>query len=129
MGLQVLMDFSEENAGTPLLGLVPGEVRRFPSNMRVQGAPLKIPHMGWNRVAQVRPHPLWEDIPDGSRFYFVHSYFVVPRDPDLAAGTTDYGVTFTSVLARDNLFAMQFHPEKSSDHGLQLLRNFARWRP
>lgn len=129
MGLQVLLDFSEENGGTRLLGLVPGEVQRFPARMRLHGAPLKIPHMGWNRVQQAQEHPLWRDVPDGSRFYFVHSYFVVPQDATLVAGTTDYGVTFSSVLARGNLFAMQFHPEKSADHGLQLLRNFVRWRP
>jgi glutamine amidotransferase len=129
MGLQVLLEWSEENEGTPLLGLIPGRVERFPAGMQVQGLPLKIPHMGWNRVAQRRPHFLWGDIPDGSRFYFVHSYFVVPQDPALTTGSTDYGVEFTSVLARGNLFATQFHPEKSADQGLRLLANFARWNP
>ncbi len=129
MGLQVLLEWSEENEGTPLLGLIPGRVARFPAGMQVDGLPLKIPHMGWNRVAQRQPHPLWRDIPDGSRFYFVHSYFVVPQDPALTAGGTDYGVEFTSVLARDNLFATQFHPEKSADQGLRLLANFTRWNP
>lgn len=129
MGLQVLLAWSEENEGTPLLGLIPGRVVRFPSGMEVGGLPLKIPHMGWNRVAQHKPHPLWRDIPDGSRFYFVHSYFVVPEDATLVAGRTDYGVSFTSVLAHANLFATQFHPEKSADQGLRLLANFIRWHP
>jgi glutamine amidotransferase len=93
------------------------------------GAALKIPHMGWNRVHQVVPHPLWADIDQGSRFYFVHSYYVEPDDASLTAGTTDYGISFTSVLARNNLFAVQFHPEKSADHGLRLLANFLRWSP
>lgn len=129
MGLQVLLEWSEENGGTPLLGLIPGRVERFPAGMQAQGLPLKIPHMGWNRVTQRQPHPLWQDIPEGSRFYFVHSYFVVPQDPALTAGSTDYGIGFTSVLAHGNLFATQFHPEKSADLGLRLLGNFARWSP
>ncbi len=129
MGLQVLMEASEENGGTALLGLLPGQVVRFPSPMSLNGVPLKIPHMGWNRVQQVQLHPLWAGIPEGSRFYFVHSYFVVPQDPSLVAGSTDYGVNFTSVLAHDNLFATQFHPEKSADQGLRLLGNFVRWKP
>ena len=128
MGLQVLMDRSEENGGTRLLGLFAGEVRRFdglPSGDN--GLPLKIPHMGWSRVRQTREHPLWAGIADESRFYFVHSYRVVPEDVSLICGTTDYGVRFTLAIARDNLFATQFHPEKSADAGLQLLANFVRW--
>jgi glutamine amidotransferase len=130
MGLQVLMQFSEENGGTELLGLFPGQVRRFDGTARGDnGLPLKIPHMGWSPVDTVHAHPLWEGIPEHSRFYFVHSYRVVPEDPSLVAATTDYGVRFCSAIARDNLFACQFHPEKSADMGLRLLRNFVQWRP
>jgi glutamine amidotransferase len=129
MGLQVLLSFSEENGGTDLLGLYPGRVRFFGLRQDAAGATLKIPHMGWNQVQQRQAHPLWAEIPDASRFYFVHSYYVDPEDASLSAGTTDYGVAFTSALARDNLFAVQFHPEKSADHGLRLLANFVRWNP
>ncbi|MCB1873223.1 MAG: imidazole glycerol phosphate synthase subunit HisH [Gammaproteobacteria bacterium] len=127
MGLQVLMGFSEENGGTRLLGLLEGEVRRFPSGMEHAGQRLKIPQMGWNQVHQAGDHPLWRGIPDATRFYFVHSYFVVPKDRDLLVGTTEYGVSFTSAISRDNLFATQFHPEKSAAAGLKLLENFVRW--
>jgi glutamine amidotransferase len=128
MGLQVLLRHSEENGGTALLGLYEGEVRRFAGlPLGDNGLPLKIPHMGWSPVHQVMDHPLWTDIPDDSRFYFVHSYRVVPEDVSLIAATTDYGVRFTSAIARDNLFATQFHPEKSADVGLQLLKNFVNW--
>ncbi|MCB1785495.1 MAG: imidazole glycerol phosphate synthase subunit HisH [Chromatiaceae bacterium] len=129
MGLQVLMQRSEENGGTELLGLFAGQVRRFDGlAMGDNGLPLKIPHMGWSPVNQVVEHPLWEGIADATRFYFVHSYRVVPEDVSVVAATTDYGVRFTSAIARDNLFATQFHPEKSADAGLQLLRNFVNWR-
>lgn len=127
MGLQVLLSFSEENGGTRLLGLLEGKVRRFPSGMEYAGQRLKIPQMGWNRVEQRVDHPLWSGIPQSSHFYFVHSYYVDPVDRGLVAGTTDYGITFASVIARDNLFATQFHPEKSADAGLQLLHNFVGW--
>ncbi|MET0013153.1 MAG: imidazole glycerol phosphate synthase subunit HisH [Sedimenticola sp.] len=127
MGLQVLMQFSEENDGTDLLGLIPGHVTRFPADQVVEGQHLKIPQMGWNRVNQTVDHPIWEGIEQGSRFYFVHSYYVVPEKDALVAGTTDYGVNFASVLARENLFATQFHPEKSADAGLRLLQNFLNW--
>ncbi len=130
MGLQVLMEYSEENDGTELLKLFPGQVRHFPRDARGgDGRRLKIPHMGWNQVHHSRDHHLWQDIAANSRFYFVHSYYVDPAEADLTAATTDYGVTFTSALSRDNLFAVQFHPEKSADAGLTLLRNFARWEP
>lgn len=129
MGLQVLLEHSEENAGTDLLGLISGQVRFFGIQRDAAGQVLKIPHMGWNQVHQVGNHPLWSGIPQDSRFYFVHSYYVDPQDPCLVAGNTDYGVRFTSVLARDTLFAVQFHPEKSADHGLQLLSNFIAWNP
>ena len=130
MGLQVLLEFSEENEGTELLGILPGQVVRFAEDMPAdRGLPLKIPHMGWSRVEQVKYHPLWEGIEDGSRFYFVHSYYVKPEDDSLVAGATDYGVRIVSALARDNLFAVQFHPEKSADAGLRLLENFVKWAP
>lgn len=128
MGLQVLMRHSEENGGTGLLNLFAGEVKRFDGlAMGDNGLPLKIPHMGWSPVHQLASHPLWEGIADQSRFYFVHSYRVVPEDVSVIAATTDYGVRFTSAVASDKLFATQFHPEKSADTGLQLLRNFVNW--
>ena len=130
MGLQVLMEFSEENEGTELLGVIPGRVVRFAENMPGDNnLPLKIPHMGWSRVEQVQSHPLWAGIEAGSRFYFVHSYYVKPEDEALVAGVTEYGIRFASVLARENLFAVQFHPEKSADAGLKLLENFVGWSP
>jgi glutamine amidotransferase len=122
IGLQMLFEHGEEG-DTMGLGLLPGDVPRF----RVPG--LKIPHMGWNEVAQARPHPLWADIADDSRFYFVHSYYPAPRDASLTAATTQYGQPFTCAITRDNIFAVQFHPEKSQSAGLQLLSNFVRWRP
>ena len=128
MGLQVLMRHSEENGGTDLLNLFEGEVRRFDGlAMGDNGLPLKIPHMGWSPVHQAMEHPLWAGIADDSRFYFVHSYRVMPEDVSAIAATTDYGVRFTSAIARDNLFATQFHPEKSADTGLRLLQNFVNW--
>ncbi|WP_457668913.1 imidazole glycerol phosphate synthase subunit HisH [Thiolapillus sp.] len=130
MGLQVLMEFSEENGGTELLGVFPGRVQRFSADMPSDnGLPLKIPHMGWSQVNQRQQHPLWEGIADGARFYFVHSYHVVPEDRTLVAATTDYGVEFVSAIAVGNLFAVQFHPEKSADAGLRLLKNFVCWEP
>jgi glutamine amidotransferase len=122
IGLQMLFERGEEG-DTPGLGLLAGEVPRF----RLSG--LKIPHMGWNEVVQQRRHALWADIADGSRFYFVHSYYPAPRDPALTAATTVYGRPFTCAIARDNIFAVQFHPEKSQSAGLQLLSNFVRWHP
>ncbi len=128
MGLQVLVEFSEENQGTPCLGIFPGRVRYFGDSHKDQsGGKLKVPHMGWNRVAQIQAHPLWHSIEDGSRFYFVHSYYLDEQEPGLVAGSTEYGFEFTSAIARDNLFALQCHPEKSASAGLQLLRNFIDW--
>ncbi|MEM7691548.1 MAG: imidazole glycerol phosphate synthase subunit HisH [Pseudomonadota bacterium] len=128
VGMQALLDSSDENGGTPCLGLLEGEVKHFGSPLHdEQGQRLKVPHMGWNEVAQVKPHPLWESIPDRSRFYFVHSYYVHAVDRSLLAGRVDYGVTADAALAVDNLFAVQFHPEKSHSAGLQLLRNFIHW--
>ncbi|MCU7914927.1 MAG: imidazole glycerol phosphate synthase subunit HisH [Candidatus Thiodiazotropha sp. (ex Gloverina cf. vestifex)] len=128
MGQQVLLDFSEENGGTQLLGLYKGRVHHFPGGIAPDGEAMKIPHMGWNRVHQLSDHPLWYQISQDSRFYFVHSYYVDPEREDLAAATTDYGVSFASAIAENNLFAVQFHPEKSADAGLQLLKNFVNWK-
>ena len=128
MGMQVLMAHSEENKGVACMNLYAGEVRAFADEaLKSQMQGLKIPHMGWNKVAQRQAHPLWQDIPNNNRFYFVHSYYVAPEDEMLIAGTTDYGIDFVSVIARDNVFAAQFHPEKSAHDGLQLLKNFCRW--
>jgi len=122
IGLQMLFERGEEG-DTPGLGLLAGRVPRLV-------APgLKIPHMGWNEVLQERPHPLWEGIPDRSRFYIVHSYYPAPADRALIAATCIYGAPFTCAVARDNIFAVQFHPEKSQSAGLQLLSNFLRWQP
>jgi glutamine amidotransferase len=130
MGMQVLLEHSEENGGTDLLGLYAGEVRRFPGNARgPDGILLKIPQMGWNRVHPTGPHALWAGIEPGSRFYFVHSYYADPVDRSLVAATTDYGLDYASALARANVFAVQFHPEKSAQAGLRLLENFCRWQP
>lgn len=129
MGQQVLLEYSEENGGTQLLGLYAGQVRHFPGGTAPDGEAMKIPHMGWNRVHQLHEHPLWHGIPQDSRFYFVHSYYVDPQRDDLAAATTDYGVSFDSAIAENNLFAVQFHPEKSADAGLRLLHNFVNWIP
>jgi glutamine amidotransferase len=130
IGEQMLFDSSEEG-NTPGLGLLPGRVVRFPASRMTapDGARLKVPHMGWNRVAQDRPHALWSGVPDGAYFYFVHSYYAEPADPALTAGSAEYGLRFTCVVARDNIFATQFHPEKSAAHGLRLYANFVDWRP
>lgn len=127
VGLQVLFDASEENQ-TRCLGILPGEVRRFPEEMHSRtGELLKIPHMGWNAVSFQNDHPVFQGIPAGSEFYFVHSYYPQPADRKISAGTTDYGITFTSAVALRNLAAVQFHPEKSGKPGLRLLDNFCRW--
>lgn len=122
MGLQALFDWSDEGDGQECLGILPGRVRKFHSS---DG--LKIPHMGWNTVAWTRSHPVIEGIAAGTYFYFVHSFYCEPADAGVVLGETDYGVRFASVVARDNVVATQFHPEKSSDHGLQLYANFLRW--
>ncbi len=117
LGLQLLLSESEEGGRFKGLGLIKGRVVRFQTDV-------KVPHMGWNQVRIVRPNPLLKDIPDNSYFYFVHSYYVVPEDKSLIAGTTEYGVEFTSMVWHDNLFAVQFHPEKSQRLGLRILKNF-----
>lgn len=127
LGMQVMLDFSQENDGVPALGLFPGEVVRFPDPAPDAQPRLKVPHMGWNRVRQVRPHPIWNDIADESWFYFVHSFYAQPRLPAHVLGTAEYTHRFTAALARDNLVAVQFHPEKSQAAGLQLLANFVQW--
>jgi len=130
IGMQMLLDHSEEQ-DTPGLGLIAGEVRRFRLEGRVQpdGSRFKVPQMGWNQVFQSRAHPVWAGVPDGSHFYFVHSYYACPSDARHTVGETDYGDRFTCAVARDNIFATQFHPEKSADQGLRLYRNFLSWKP
>lgn len=129
IGMQALMESSEENGGTACLGVLPGRVRHFGTTLAdADGNTLKVPHMGWNQVRQ-EYHPLWTGIPQDSRFYFVHSYYVEPAQPDVIAGSTVYGIPFTSAVVRDNIFAVQFHPEKSAESGLRLLGNFMSWNP
>ena len=130
VGMQMLLTHSEEQ-NTPGLGLIPGEVRRFRLDGQLQpdGSRYKVPQMGWNRVHQTRAHPIWHEVPEGAWFYFVHSFYAEPSDRHHSAGETDYGARFTSAVARDNIFATQFHPEKSAAHGLALYRNFLRWKP
>ena len=127
LGTQVIFEHSEEN-DTPCLGLLPGEVRRFRLNDPPGGVHYKIPQMGWNSVEFVREHPVSRGIEPGSEFYFVHSYYPAPAGDDLVAGVTEYGIDFASAVARDNLFAVQFHPEKSGRAGLKLLDNFLKWK-
>jgi len=126
LGTQIIFERSEEN-DAECLGLVPGLVRRFPADMKAGGRPLKIPHMGWNRVAWRMDHPVFRGIPAEAEFYFVHSYYPVPADDAWAAGWTEYGIRFCSAVARNNLVAVQFHPEKSGAPGLSILENFSRW--
>lgn len=129
VGMQALMDTSEENGGVDCLGLLPGSVDYFGQNLTDEtGERLKVPHMGWNQVAQ-SPHPLWDNIENNSRFYFVHSYFIRCTDKSLIQGACHYGHDFAAALGKDSLFAVQFHPEKSHKVGLQLLRNFMQWQP
>ena len=134
VGMQMLLDHSAEG-DTPGLGLIAGEVLKFALRGQLQpdGSRYKVPQMGWNQVYHSglasAPHPVWGDIPDGSYFYFVHSFYTKPSDTRNTVGQTDYGQPFCSALARDNLFATQFHPEKSASHGLSLYRNFLHWSP
>jgi glutamine amidotransferase len=134
VGMQMLLDHSAEG-NTPGLGLIHGEVIKFELAGRLQedGSRFKVPQMGWNQVWRANhdgaPHPVWGDVPDGSYFYFVHSFYAKPSDARHSVGETDYGQRFSSAIARDNIFATQFHPEKSSEHGLSLYRNFLHWNP
>lgn len=128
VGMQMLLEHSEENQGVDCLGFFPGRVRFFGSDLRdAAGNHLKVPHMGWNGVNQVSDHPLWNNIASGSRFYFVHSYYVEADAEKQVAGRCDYSISFAAALAHNNVFAVQFHPEKSHLAGLQLLKNFASW--
>ncbi|CAC9550531.1 Imidazole glycerol phosphate synthase amidotransferase subunit HisH [uncultured Gammaproteobacteria bacterium] len=122
LGLQLLFDHSQENGGTEGLSILAGDVVHFPENE------LKIPHMGWNKVKQTQEHSLWHKIENNARFYSVHSYYVEQGDSSVVAGSSDYGIDFTCAVAKDNLFAVQFHPEKSQHDGLQLLKNFVHWQ-
>ena len=122
LGLQLLFDHSQENGGTDGLSIIPGDVVKFDKS------DLKIPHMGWNTVKQELEHPLWHNIDDNARFYSVHSYYVKEADRAVVVGSTDYGIDFTCAIAKDNMFAVQFHPEKSQHDGLQLLTNFVNWQ-
>ena len=134
VGMQMLLQHSEEG-DTPALGLIPGQVRRFDlaGQRQADGSRFKVPQMGWNQVWQTAHgglrHRLWDGVADGSFFYFVHSYYAQPRDAAHCAGEADYGGAFAAVLAKDNLFATQFHPEKSAAQGLMLYRNFLHWKP
>ncbi len=134
VGMQMLLDHSAE-LDTPCLGLIPGEVVKFELAGQIQpdGSRYKVPQMGWNQVWQPHHggpvHPVWGEVPDGSYFYFVHSYYARPSDKRHSVGETDYGQRFSAAIARDNIFATQFHPEKSAEHGLSLYRNFLRWNP
>ena len=129
IGMQLLFDHSEEG-NTAGLGLFTGHVKRFAEKLEDEnGDKLKVPHMGWNRVYQTQPHMLWNNIEDASRFYHVHSYYVVPQDSTLSVGESEYPGRFSTAVARDNIFATQFHVEKSAAAGLQLLNNFVNWKP
>ncbi|MFT3928864.1 MAG: imidazole glycerol phosphate synthase subunit HisH [Spongiibacteraceae bacterium] len=128
VGMQALMQHSEENGGVDCLSILPGQVKFFGDPLKdANGEKLKVPHMGWNQVNQTIAHPLWNGIAQDSRFYFVHSYYIHCDEPEYVAATAQYGVKIHAALARNNLFAVQFHPEKSSDAGLQLLKNFLVW--
>jgi glutamine amidotransferase len=133
VGMQALMESSVENGGTECIGILPGRVEFFGEDLHdpKTGERLKVPHMGWNQVHQAHPasgpHPIWQGIPDDSRFYFVHSYYVEPASPDLIAASCDYGICFTAAVTQGNVFATQFHPEKSQHVGLALYANFLKW--
>lgn len=127
LGMQALLGHSEENDGIEGLNIIPGNVRHFDIKPDENGEHLKVPHMGWNEVHQTSTHPIWHNIEQDSRFYFVHSYFVVPDNDAVIAATTAYPDNFTSAVHKDNVFAVQFHPEKSQHVGLQLLENFLNW--
>ena len=128
VGMQALMTRSKENGGVDCLDTIPGQVVFFGEHHKdASNERLKVPHMGWNKVAPAKPHPLWQGIETGARFYFVHSYHVVPDDTDVIAAHFEYGLTGCAAIARGNLFATQFHPEKSHQSGLQLLKNFLTW--
>lgn len=128
VGMQALMEHSEENGGVDCLAMFNGKVKFFGNDLLEDGQRLKVPHMGWNEVTHTIDHALWRDIPQNSRFYFVHSFYVDVADSQLIAGRSHYGLDFTTAISHNNLFAVQFHPEKSQKMGLQLLKNFVEWR-
>jgi imidazole glycerol-phosphate synthase subunit HisH len=130
VGMQMLLDHSEEQ-DTPGLAVIAGRVKRFHLEGQAQpdGSRFKVPQMGWNKVQQAQPHAMWHGVPDNAWFYFVHSFYAEPSDARHSAGLTEYGTSFTSAVARDNIFATQFHPEKSAADGLKLYRNFLTWKP
>lgn len=129
MGMQVLLTRSDENGGVGCLDIIRGEVRRFSDPLTsAEGGRLKVPHMGWNRVAQQKAHPLWQGISDHSRFYFAHSYYIDPNDSAYVLASSEYGHEFAVAVGTGAVFACQFHPEKSAESGLQLLRNFTQWK-
>lgn len=128
MGMQVLMQHSEENNGIECMAVYPGHVRYF-GGVPDTAERIKIPQMGWNQIWHKDEHPLWKGIEDGSRFYFVHSYYVEPQDESIISGETEYGIRYAAAIAKDNVFAIQAHPEKSADDGLRLLSNFMHWNP
>ena len=127
VGMQALMQHSEENGGVDCIDLLPGKVKFFGDPLMEGSTKLKVPHMGWNRVNQVKAHPLWQGIDDNERFYFVHSYYVQMNSGDDVLGRTEYGLPIDAVVGRNNIFAVQFHPEKSQHSGLDLLKNFTQW--
>jgi len=130
MGMQVLMEHSTEGGGVDCIAKYKGTVQHFTDHIGATDAAgnrLKIPQMGWNQIKQTQDHPLWKNIKDNARFYFVHSYFVDPEDKSIIAGETEFGIRYPSAIAKDNVFAIQAHPEKSADDGLQLLKNFTHW--
>ena len=127
LGMQVLHEWSDENGGVPALGVIPGKVVRFPDPAPGDAERLKVPHMGWNRVKQTAKHPMWDKVPDDSWFYFVHSYHSAPRYKKHILGTAEYGHPFAAAVAKDNIVAFQFHPEKSQAAGMTLLANFVAW--
>ncbi|SEQ26691.1 glutamine amidotransferase [Solimonas aquatica] len=129
LGMQVMLEWSDENGGVPALGLFPGRVQRFPDPPEDAATRLKVPHMGWNRVRQERAHPIWTGVPDEAWFYFVHSYHAAPTQPEHVLGSAEYGYRFAAAIARDNIVAFQFHPEKSQNLGMMLLANFTHWSP
>lgn len=127
VGMQILTEFGEESAGVDALGVFPGQITQFSKSMKCpEGRPLKVPHMGWNELLQ-RPHPMWAGISDRTRFYFVHSYRYADTKATCVAGTCHFGVPFVAALSKPNVFAVQFHPEKSHDAGIRLYRNFLTW--
>lgn len=129
LGMQVMLEWSDENDGVPALGLFPGKVQRFPDPPPEAAERLKVPHMGWNRVRQERKHPIWTGVPDEAWFYFVHSYYAQPTDSKHVLGSAEYTHRFAAAVARDNIVAFQFHPEKSQNLGMMLLANFLAWDP